>query len=45
MDNAVGINNTYIYAEYYWLLMNGFGASDALYVGSNSYALGLAFEF
>lgn len=45
MDNAIGINNTYIYAEYYWLELNGLGQSKALHVGSNSWAAGLAFEF
>lgn len=45
MDNAIGINNTYVYAEYYWLNLNGLGQERALYVGSNSWAAGLAFEF
>jgi hypothetical protein len=45
MDNAIGINNTYIYAEYYWLALNGLAQDKALYVGSNSWAAGLAFEF
>jgi hypothetical protein len=45
MDNAVGINNTYIYGEYYWLNFNGLGQDRALYVGTNTWATGLAFEF
>jgi hypothetical protein len=45
MDNAVGINNTYFYAEYYWLNLNGLAQENALYVGTNTYAMGLAFEF
>jgi hypothetical protein len=45
MDNAIGINNTYIYIEYYWLNLNGIGQTHALHVGSNSWAAGLAFEF
>jgi hypothetical protein len=45
MDNATGINNTYIYAEYYWLGLNGLGQSNALYVGTNTWAAGMAFEF
>ena len=45
MDNAVGINNTYLYAEYYWLGLNGLGQDKALYVGTNTWAAGLAFEF
>lgn len=45
MDNAIGINNTYLYAEYEWLTLNGIGGQKALYVGSNSWVAGLAFEF
>lgn len=45
MDSATGINNTYIYAEYYWLHLNGLAQDRALYVGTNSWAAGLAFEF
>lgn len=45
MDNAIGINNTYLYAEYYWLNLNGLWQDNALYVGTKSWAAGLAFEF
>jgi hypothetical protein len=45
MDNAIGINNTYFYAEWYWLNLNGLGQDKALYVGTSTYAMGLAFEF
>lgn len=45
MDNYLGINNTYVYAEYYWLNLNGLGQDKALYVGTNTWAAGLAFEF
>lgn len=45
MDNAIGINNTYVYFEYYSLDLNGLGQDKALYVGSTSWAMGLAFEF
>ncbi len=45
MDSAIGINNTYIYGEYYWLNLNGLGQERALYVGTNTWAAGLAFEF
>jgi hypothetical protein len=45
MDNAIGINNTYIFAEYYWLNLNGLFQDSALYVGTKSWAAGLAFEF
>jgi len=45
MDNATGINNTYIYAEAYWLSLNGFGSGNDLRVGTSSWAASLAFEF
>jgi hypothetical protein len=45
MDNIIGINNTYVYAEYYWLNLNGLFQDKALYVGTNTWAAGLAFEF
>jgi hypothetical protein len=45
MDNAIGINNTFLFLEYYWLSLNGLGQSNALHVGSQSWAAGLAFEF
>jgi len=45
MDNATGINNTYFYAEYYWLTLNGVGQSNPLYVGTDTWAMGMAFEF
>ncbi len=45
MDVEVGINNTYIYAEYYSLALNGLAQSNALYVGTSSWAAGMAFEF
>ena len=45
MDNATGINATYLFIEGYWLSLNGIGQSNALHVGSNSWTTGLAFEF
>ena len=45
MDNATGINNTYLYLEAYWLSLNGLGQTNALHVGTNTWAAGLAFEF
>ena len=45
MDNATGINNSYIFAEVYWLTLGGLGQPHPLYVGSNSWTAGLAFEF
>lgn len=46
MDNSTGINNTYIYLEYYSSMLDSSFASDtALRVGTSSWATGLAFEF
>jgi hypothetical protein len=45
MDNATGINNTYVYVEYYWLELTGVGQSHPLHVGTRTWAAGLAFEF
>jgi ethanolamine utilization microcompartment shell protein EutL len=45
MDNATGINGSYVFFEAYWLSLNGLGQSNALRVGSNTWAMGLAFEF
>jgi hypothetical protein len=45
MDDALGINNTYVYAEYYWLALNGIAQDNALRVGAATWAAGLAFEF
>lgn len=45
MDNATGINNTYLYGELYWMNLNGLFQDEAMYVGTKSWVLGLAFEF
>ena len=45
MDNATGINGTYLYAELYWANLNGLFQDSVLYVGSKSWAAGMAFEF
>lgn len=45
MDNATGINNTYVFLEAYWLTLDGIGQSRALHVGSNTWSAGLTFEF
>lgn len=45
MDNATGINNTYLFIEAYWLTLDGLGQSNALHVGSNTWSAGLTFEF
>lgn len=45
MDNATGINNTYLYIEFYDYELTGIGQSHPLHVGTRSWAAGLAFEF
>jgi hypothetical protein len=44
-DEAMGVNHTYFYAEYYSLDLTGLGQTSALRVGNSSWAMGLAFEF
>ncbi len=45
LDETTGINNTYLFAEYMMANLNGLGQTNALYVGTNTFAFGLAFEF
>lgn len=44
MDNMLGINGTYLFAEYYWLGLNGIGQSSPLRVGTNTWTAGFVFE-
>jgi hypothetical protein len=46
-DNSLGINNSYIFAEYYDSELDGFGSSNSkrLNVGTRSWVVGLAIEF
>ncbi len=45
VDVSVGINATHLFLEYYWLALDGLFQRDALYVGTKTWAAGLAFEF
>lgn len=45
MDNATGINNTYLYLEWYSLALDGIGQAHPLRVGTATWAAGIAFEF
>lgn len=45
LDQATGINNTYLFAEWMVAALNGLGQSSALHVGTNTWSAGLAFEF
>jgi hypothetical protein len=45
LDEATGINNTYVFAEYMLSTLDGIGQQDPLRVGSDSFVFGLTFEF
>jgi hypothetical protein len=45
LDMMVGINNTYLYGEYYLSALTGLGQSHPLLVGTDTWCAGLAFEF
>ena len=44
MDNEMGINNSYVFIEWYDSFLNGFGSGGQLQVGTNTWVLGLAFR-
>ena len=44
MDSATGINNAYLFIEYYVSNLDGFGG-DKMQVGTNTWMAGLALEF
>jgi hypothetical protein len=43
MDNSVGVNNSYFFGEWYGSDVDSFG--EGMQVGTNNWALGLAFDF
>ena len=45
LDESTGINNTYVFGEFMMSDLTGIGQSHALYVGTNTFAFGIAFEF
>ncbi|HEY8074122.1 MAG TPA: MXAN_2562 family outer membrane beta-barrel protein [Labilithrix sp.] len=45
MDNATGINSTYLFLEYYSLALDGIGQAHPLRVGTSTWCAGLSFEF
>lgn len=45
LDNTIGINHTYLFAEWMYSALNGIGQQNALRVGTSTWAAGLAFEF
>ncbi len=44
LDNSVGINNTYAFFELMSAQLTGLGQTHALFVGTNTWVTGLAFE-
>ena len=44
-DNSLGINNSYIFGEWYGSELSGFGSKNRMNVGANTWVLGLAIEF
>jgi hypothetical protein len=44
-DNGLGINNSYVFAEWFDSELDAFGSKSKLNVGANSWVLGLAIEF
>lgn len=44
-DNSIGINNSYIFGEWYRSELDGFGSKTRMNVGANTWVLGLAIEF
>jgi hypothetical protein len=43
-DGLMGINNSYIFAEWFRPQLDGFGSSSTLDIGSSSWVLGIAME-
>ena len=44
-DNGLGINNSYVFAEWFDSELDAFGSKKSMNVGANSWVLGLAIEF
>jgi hypothetical protein len=44
MDVATGVNNAYLFFEWYESQLDGFGSGDQMRVGTRSWVLGFAFE-
>ena len=45
LDEATGINHTYLFGEWMFANLDNFGSSNGLRVGTNTFCGGLAFEF
>jgi hypothetical protein len=45
LDASVGINDTMLFAEWMFMNLDGFGATDKLRVGTSTWVVGLALQF
>ena len=45
LDRATGINHTYVFGEWQFSRLDGFGSDAAMIVGDDTFMLGLAVEF
>ena len=44
-DNEFGVNHSYLFFEYYWAWLDGFGQDGRMNVGDATWTVGLAIEF
>lgn len=44
LDNNTGINHSYVFAEWMYLRLDGFGKEGIMQVGTSTWVIGLAFE-
>ena len=44
MDASTGINNSYLFFEWYYSDLDGFGSGEQMQIGDNTWFIGLAFE-
>lgn len=44
-DNEIGVNNSYLFAEFFYANISDFGSNDSIQLGTITGLFGLAFEF
>lgn len=44
IDAEAGVNNSYVFAEWYYSDLSGFGSGNTMNVGSNTWMIGIALE-
>ena len=45
LDDEMGVNNTYLFAEYTWNWIDDFGSKTSMNLSSRNFVAGIAFEF